>query len=76
LLQLEDLTAVSLTSREREVVQLLAEGKTSKETASCLNLSIRTVEAHRRQIMRKLGMNSVAQLTKYAIRHGLTSVDY
>lgn len=76
LLELEDLDAVSLTSREREVVQLLAEGKTSKETAAHLNLSIRTIEAHRRQIMSKLGLSSVAQLTKYAIREGLTSVDY
>jgi DNA-binding NarL/FixJ family response regulator len=67
---------VLLTTREREVVQLLAEGKTSKEVASGLGLSVRTVEAHRRQIMNKLGMTSVAQLTKYAIREGLTSVDY
>jgi len=76
LLELDDRDAVSLTPRERELVQLLAEGKTSKEAASHLNLSIRTIEAHRRQIMGKLGMSSVAQLTKYAIREGLTSVDY
>ena len=66
----------SLTQREREIVQLLAEGKTSKDIASDLNLSVRTVETHRRQIMNKLAITSVAQLTKFAIRHGLTSVDY
>jgi len=71
-----DSEAVSLTHREREVIQMLAEGKTSKEVALGLNLSVRTVEAHRRQIMNKLGVNSIAQLTKFAIRHGLTSVDY
>jgi DNA-binding NarL/FixJ family response regulator len=64
-----------LTDREREVLQLLAEGKTSKEIADALSVSPKTVEAHRRQIMDKLDIHNVAGLTKYAIREGLTSVD-
>ncbi|MBU0513743.1 MAG: response regulator transcription factor [Proteobacteria bacterium] len=64
-----------LTDREREVLQLLAEGRTSKEIAGALDVSPKTVEAHRRQIMDKLDIHSVAGLTKYAIRDGLTSVD-
>jgi DNA-binding NarL/FixJ family response regulator len=65
----------SLTSREREVLQLLAEGKATKQAAAALNVSVKTVETHRRQIMTKLDMYSVAELTKYAIREGLTSVE-
>jgi len=65
-----------LTNREREVLQLIAEGRTSKQIAELLNLSIRTVENHRRQIMSKLGLNSVAALTKYAISEGLTDIRY
>jgi DNA-binding NarL/FixJ family response regulator len=61
-----------LGAREREVVQLLAEGKTSKEIAGELEISVRTVEAHRRNIMQKLDLHSVAELTKYAVREGLT----
>jgi DNA-binding NarL/FixJ family response regulator len=64
-----------LTSREREVLQLVAEGKTSKQIASLLHVSVKTVEAHRQQIMDKLGIRSVAELTKYAIRKGITSVE-
>jgi len=64
-----------LGTREREVLQLLAEGKTSKAIASQLHLSTRTVETHRRNIMQKLDLHSVAALTKYAIREGLTSLD-
>jgi len=64
-----------LTSREREVIQLIAEGKTTKQIASILNVSVKTVETHRKKIMDKLGTNSVAELTKYAIREGLTSLD-
>jgi DNA-binding NarL/FixJ family response regulator len=63
-----------LTDREREVLQLVAEGKTSKEIASQLNLSIKTVEAHRLNIMEKLNIHTVAELTKYAIREGLSSL--
>lgn len=64
-----------LSAREREVLQLLAEGKTSKEIAAILNVAASTVETHRRQIMDKLGLRSVAALTKYAIRNGLTSLE-
>lgn len=64
-----------LTTREREVLQLLAEGKTTKQIAAGLHVSVKTVETHRQQIMYKLGLKSVAQLTKYAIREGLTSLE-
>jgi DNA-binding NarL/FixJ family response regulator len=63
-----------LTSREREVVQLLAEGKTSKEVAVALNISVKTAETHRTNIMRKLDLHSVADLTLYAIRQGIAQV--
>jgi two-component system NarL family response regulator len=62
-----------LGRREREVLALLAEGKTSSEIADTLHIATSTVEVHRRNIMRKLGLHSVAELTKYAIRSGLTS---
>lgn len=66
-------TAYSLLSdREREVLQLLAEGKTAKEIAEDLHLSIKTVETHRSNIMTKLNIHRLAELTKYAIREGLT----
>ena len=64
-----------LTAREREVLQLLAEGKTTKEIAFTLDLSTKTVEAHRQKIMEKSNLHSVAELTKYAIREGLTSLE-
>jgi DNA-binding NarL/FixJ family response regulator len=63
-----------LTVREREVLQHLAEGKSTKQIASTLNLSVKTVETHRQQIMDKLEIRTVAELTKYAIREGLTSL--
>ena len=63
-----------LTVREREVLQLLAEGKSTKQIAATLNLSVKTVETHRQQIMEKLEIRTVAELTKYAIREGLTSL--
>ena len=63
-----------LSDREREVLQLMAEGKSTKEIAVQLNLSIKTVETHRNNIMSKLDIHSVAELTKYAIREGLTSL--
>ena len=63
-----------LTMREREVLQLLAEGKTVKHIASQLYLSIRTVHTHRTKIMKKLNIESVAELTKYALREGMTSL--
>lgn len=64
-----------LSQREREVLQLLAEGHSTKEMAATLNLSTKTIESHRKQVMDKLGMYSVAELTKYAIREGLTQLD-
>ena len=64
-----------LSGREREVLQLLAEGKTSRGIAEDLHLATRTIETHRREIMRKLDLHSVAELTKYAIREGLTTLD-
>jgi DNA-binding NarL/FixJ family response regulator len=64
-----------LTDREREVLQLLAEGKSTKQIAIKLHISAKTVETHRRQIMNKLDIHSVAGLTKYAIRKGLTALE-
>lgn len=63
-----------LTPREREVLQLLAEGKASKQIAADLALSVKTVELYRQQVMDKLNIHNVAELTKYAIREGLTSL--
>ena len=71
-----DVSAYStLGAREREVLQLVAEGKTSAETAKEMHISIKTVESHRRNIVLKLGLRGTAELTKYAIREGLTSLD-
>lgn len=64
-----------LSDREREVLQLLAEGESTKQIGLKLFISAKTVETHRRQIMNKLDMYTVAELTKYAIRSGLTSLD-
>jgi len=64
-----------LTDREREVLQLLSEGKSTKQIALKLHISVKTVETHRRQIMNKLDIHTVAELTKYAIRKGLTSLE-
>lgn len=65
----------ALTTREREVLQLLAEGKSTREVAASLNVSTKTVETFRRLVMKKLDIHSIAELTKYAIRAGLTSLD-
>ena len=64
-----------LTPREREVLQLLTEGTSIKGTASLLRVSTKTIETHRQHIMEKLHTHSVAELTKYAIREGMTSLD-
>ncbi|MBA4386974.1 MAG: DNA-binding response regulator [Verrucomicrobia bacterium] len=66
---------VVLTDREREALQLMAEGKSTKDIADSLGVSVKTVETHRHNIMEKLNLHSVAELTKYAIREGLTTVD-
>ena len=64
-----------LSPREREVLQLLAEGKSTHEIADRLNISSKTVETHRMHLMEKLNMHTVAELTRYAIREGLTSLE-
>jgi two-component system response regulator NreC len=67
--------ASQLTAREREVLQLIAEGLKTKDIATRIHVSVKTVETHRQQIMRKLNAKSVAELTKIALREGLTSLD-
>jgi len=64
-----------LTLREREVLQFMAEGKTTKAIASHLEVSVKTIETHRQHVMQKLNLHSLAELTKYAIREGLTSLE-
>jgi len=70
----QPLAKAVLTPREREVIQLLAEGKTSKEVAVALKLSVKTAETHRTNLMRKLDLHSVADLTLYAIRNGIVQI--
>ncbi len=65
----------TLTRREREVLQLLAEGGSTANIAAGLHLSVKTIETHRKRIMDKLGLRSIAELTKYAIREGITTVE-
>jgi DNA-binding NarL/FixJ family response regulator len=66
---LDDLAPVALTAREREVIQLVAEGQSNKEAASTLGISVKTIEAHRANVMRKLHLRSVSDLVRYAIRN-------
>jgi DNA-binding NarL/FixJ family response regulator len=68
-------TGRALSPREREVLQLIAEGCSTKEAAARLHLSVKTVETHRRQIMDKLGIYNIAGLIKYAVREGLASLE-
>ncbi len=63
-----------LTPREREVIQLVAEGKSTKEVAMALSLSVKTAETHRTNLMRKLDLHSVAALTLYAVRNGIVQI--
>ncbi len=70
----EEVEPASLSTREREVLQLIAEGKSTRQIADDLNLSVKTIETHRSQIMKKLNVTSLAELTKYAVREGLTSL--
>jgi len=67
---------VRLSARERQVIQLLAEGMSTKQIALRLHVSPKTVDSNRRQIMDKLDIHSIAELTKFAIREGLTSTDF
>jgi DNA-binding NarL/FixJ family response regulator len=64
-----------LSGREMEVLQLLAEGLTNREAAATLHISVKTVESHRSQIMKKLGFGSIAELTKYAVREGISPLE-
>lgn len=63
-----------LTRREREVVQLLAEGKSTKEVAVMLGLSVKTAETHRANVMRKLNLHCVSQLVLYAVRNNIVQI--
>lgn len=63
-----------VTAREREIIQLLAEGKSNKEAASTLGISVKTIEAHRANIMRKLHLRSVSELVRYAIRNKIAQL--
>lgn len=65
----------ALTSRERETLQLIAEGKSTADTAKLLNVSTKTIETHRKNIMDKLDIHNIAELTKFAVREGLTSIE-
>jgi DNA-binding NarL/FixJ family response regulator len=67
----ESATPVSLTERQREIVELLAAGKTSKEVAMALGISVKTAETHRTNIMRRLNIHSVGELVRYAVREGI-----
>jgi DNA-binding NarL/FixJ family response regulator len=70
-----DSGATRLSTREREVLQLIAEGRSALQIAETLSLSVKTIESHRRNIMTKLDLHSVAELTKYAVRDGLTDLN-
>jgi DNA-binding NarL/FixJ family response regulator len=72
---LESSAFTVLSDRERQVLQLLTEGLATKEVAARLHVSVKTVESHRAHIMDKLDIHSIAELTKYAVREGLTSLD-
>jgi DNA-binding NarL/FixJ family response regulator len=63
-----------LSARQREVLQLVAEGHTAKEIAGLLNVSAKTVEFHKSRLMQRLGLRTTAELTRYAIQHGLVSL--
>ena len=67
--EVQAITRDRLTPREREITQLLAEGKSSKEVAVALGISVKTAETHRANIMRKLGIHSVSELVRYAVKN-------
>ena len=68
-------TAKKLSAREREVLAMIAEGQSNKEMAGKLGVGVRTIETHRERVMDKLGIHSIAGLTKYAITHGIVKLD-
>jgi DNA-binding NarL/FixJ family response regulator len=70
-----DFSLPKLTSRQREIIRLVAGGKSTKDVAEALGLSVKTVETHRANIMARLNIHSVGELIRYAIRNGLASVD-
>jgi len=72
--QIPEMISERLTSREREIVQLLAEGKSSKEVASSLGISTKTAETHRANVMRKLELHNVSELVRYAVRNQIIEV--
>jgi DNA-binding NarL/FixJ family response regulator len=69
--QADDFRTPTATPREREIIELLCDGHSNKETARALNISVKTVEAHRLNIMRKLRLTSLSQLVRYAMREGI-----
>ena len=71
----EDSAYAVLSDRQRQVLKLLTEGRTAKEIAESLDVSRKTVDSHRQNIMDKLGLDSIAALTKYAIQQGITSLE-
>jgi DNA-binding NarL/FixJ family response regulator len=71
-----DIVEVELSGREKEVLQMIAEGKSSKEIGDILFLSSKTIDVHRNNIMKKINLFSIPELTKYAIKKGLTSLDF
>ena len=73
--KLKEMKGPELSPKEREILQLLAEGKTIKEIAGILNIAVPTVETHKLRMMEKLNLHSVAELTKYAVKIGLTSLE-
>ena len=71
----DEVAGVRLSDREREVLQLIAEGRSSKEIGVAFHISARTVDTHRQRLMDKLGIHTVAELTKFAVREGLTGLE-
>jgi len=71
----EATNGILLTAKEKQVLQLVAEGKSNKQIASIMDIGMKTVDTHRQHLMARLNLHSVAELTKYAIREGITSVE-
>jgi DNA-binding NarL/FixJ family response regulator len=67
--------AAGLSAREKQILRLIADGQTTKQVAASVGVSAKTVETHRRRMMQKLGVHSIAELTKYALREGITSLE-